>query len=193
MLWFNARQTAPTAGRAGVFSFLGFCHFCPDRMLQRIQTLYLSLAFLLACGYAAFPFSTKIFEGAGPGGADSIYRLCAGGVQHSGGGPFETVSTEWLLPSLCAVSALLPLIAVFLYRRRPLQLKLCWMGVFACIGVIIADYFLSEAMGGDGRPGAQPVYLHASYVPLAQFLFLRLAAHRIRKDEALVRSADRIR
>jgi len=160
-------------------------------MIQRLQSVYLLLAAALVAGYFIFPFSSKIY--AVEDGGDLIYRLTLFGVDRSEGGVFERVGGSGGLPVWCVGSGLLALAAVFLYRNRKLQTRAGWAAVGCCLGVILTDYFLSRAMAEGVSPARQPVYLHASYIPLIQFLLLRLALHRIRKDEMLVRSADRIR
>jgi len=172
----------------GKFSIFADHHFT---MIQRIQSVYLLLAAALVAGYFVFPFSSKIYVA--DGGTDIIYRLTLFGVDKSEGVAFSRVDASGLLPVWCIGSGLLAAVAVFLYGNRSLQTKVAWAAVGCCLGVILTDYFLSRAMAEGVGPARQPVYLYASYIPLVQFLMLRLALHRIRKDEMLVRSADRIR
>jgi hypothetical protein len=154
-------------------------------MIQRIQSLYLLLAVLLSAGYFFFPFSIKIFEE--PEG-DAIYRLLLHGVKH----PDGSVRTQYLLLALCSLLILTLLVTLFLYKNRPLQIRLCWFSILICLAIITADYFLSDAMGNH-QGKAKAAYMLASYVPLVQLLLIRLAVRGIKKDEEFVRSADRIR
>lgn len=158
-------------------------------MLQRVQTLFLLAAVVLAAGYWFFPFSTKIFPQ--PESGDLVYKLTLKGVERLQDGGFSLASYSWLLSILCAATAAIPLFAVLQYKRRKLQVRLCWLAVACCLGVVGTVYFVSRGMGEGGDREA--VFLFGSFIPFLQFFFLRLGIHRIRKDEALVRSADRIR
>jgi len=73
-----------------------------------------------------------------------------------------------------------------------MQIKICWMAVIPCLAIITADYFLSDSMGKESGI-KNPVYMIASYIPIFQFVLLRLAIKAIQRDEELIRSADRIR
>ncbi len=154
-------------------------------MIQRIQSLYLLLSVLFSAGYFFFPFSIKIFKQ--PEG-DAIYRLLLHGIEY----PDGSVKTQYLLAALCTILTLFLLVTLFLYKNRPLQIRLCWFSILICLAIITAEYFLSDAMGNH-QGKANAVYMHASYVPLVQLLLIRLAVRGIKKDQELVRSADRIR
>lgn len=162
-------------------------------MIQRIQSLYMLLTAAISACYFIFPFSLKIFPAASQTSQDVIYKLTSLGIMKSEEGAFTNIQSYWYLTALCSITILIPLIALFIYYKRPLQIKLCRLTMLVCLSIIVVDYFVSDRMAADIVPGKNPVYMYASYVPLLQFVFLYLAANAIRKDEELVRSADRIR
>ncbi len=154
-------------------------------MIQRIQSVYLLIATLLSAGYFFFPFSIKVFsteEG------EAVYKLLVHGMQK----PDGSIESNFLLLALCILLLVMLVLAIFMYKNRKLQIKICWMAVIPCLAIITADYFLSDSMGQETGI-KNPVYMIASYIPIFQFVLLRLAIKSIQRDEELIRSADRIR
>lgn len=149
-------------------------------MIQRIQTLYLVLAAVLGI----IQFFTPFVKFAMPDGQTCVVTglsSFSAGMWHVG----------VLLLGLMALA----LWAVFLFKKRPLQLKmthtaaLCALaGTLAALGAV---YALPPKMCLEGKAdigGSGGLVL----MPLAVFALL-LASRGIRKDEELVRGADRIR
>jgi hypothetical protein len=154
-------------------------------MIQRIQSLYLLIATLLSSGYFFFPFSVKVFaseEG------ESVYKLLVHGIQT----PDGSLQPNLLLAAFCMLLTVMLVLALGMYSNRKLQIKIGWMAVIPCLAIITADYFLSDSMGKE-MGVKNPVYMLASYVPVFQFVLIRLAIKAIQRDEELVRSANRIR
>lgn len=96
---------------------------------------------------------------------------------------------------LLALACVLPLVTIFLFRRRLLQLRLCVVEMVLLLGSVIMEgvyYFLSWRVFSDltfHTQGFRP----AIALPLVCLLFAYLAARAIFRDELLVRAADRIR
>ena len=96
---------------------------------------------------------------------------------------------------LLALACALPLVTIFLFRRRLLQLRLCVVEMVLLLGSVIMEgvyYFLSWRVFSDLTfltQGFRP----AIALPLVCLLFAYLAARAIFRDELLVRAADRIR
>jgi len=89
----------------------------------------------------------------------------------------------------------LALWAIFLYKNRPLQLKVTHSAAFCALAATLAAlgavYAMPPKICLEGKPdigGSGGLVM----MPLAIFALL-LASRGIRKDEELVRSADRIR
>ena len=107
-------------------------------------------------------------------------------------------SDLWLagfLGVLLALACALPLVTVFLFRRRLLQIRLCVVEMVLLLGSLVMEgvyYFLSWRVFSDltfHTQGFKP----AIVLPLVCLLFAYLAARAIFRDELLVRAADRIR
>jgi glucan phosphoethanolaminetransferase (alkaline phosphatase superfamily) len=90
------------------------------------------------------------------------------------------------------VVALLSLIIIFLYKNRNLQLRLSGLNMLLiCIFIAVIFYFADYAKAASA--GSIVHYGIGCYVPLIQLIFTFLAMRAIKKDEQLVRSADRLR
>lgn len=103
-----------------------------------------------------------------------------------------TATESLLLFAVAIVAALLGLVSVFLFKNRPLQMKLSVLGVFVSLGFIalevwqIGEFRQSNAL-------LKGSYHWGALLPIAMTVFFILAALNIRKDEKLVKSLDRLR
>lgn len=146
-------------------------------MIQRIQSIFLFLAATAGFGVMALPFATapenvqasSLFS-------DKVY---------------STGDSIGLL-ILFALAGALSLAAIFLYQNRKLQLKIGKMALGADLfGLALAavlfwqDSVNTTTAAISGGAGA--------ILPLVYMVFALLALRAIKKDEALVRSADRLR
>lgn len=153
-------------------------------MIQRIQTLYL----LLVTALTAVTLFAPLAWFAAEGGEFSLYAFS---LQSEG----EPVQSTVYLGVLLALACILPLITVFLYRNRLLQIRLCVAEMVLLVGAAIMEgvyYFLSWRVFSEQAfhtQGLKP----AIALPVVSLLFAYLAARAIFRDELLVRAADRIR
>jgi hypothetical protein len=146
-------------------------------MIQRIQSVFLFLAAAAGFGVLALPFATTSTD-----------------VQASGLFADKTYSTgdSIGLLILFALAGALSLAAIFLYQNRKLQLKIGKIALGADLfGLALAavlfwqDSANTAASNISGGVGA--------LLPIFYLVFAVLALRAIKKDEALVRSADRLR
>jgi peptidoglycan/LPS O-acetylase OafA/YrhL len=141
-------------------------------MLQRIQTIWLLLA--AACGFSMYKVS--IFEATLANNV--IYKLSA---------------TESLLLFAVLMSvACLSLIAIFLFKNRPLQSKIVIISILLSIGAIALEVWQIQNYK-SANPITKGTYEFGGLLPIVITIFLILAARGIRKDEKLVKSLDRLR
>ncbi len=153
-------------------------------MIQRIQTLYL-LVVTIFVGVTLFAPLAWFF-------ADSVdYRLCAFSLQTLDG---TAVQSTVYMGLLLVASCLLPLVTIFLYRRRMLQIRLCVVEMVLLLGSVVMEgiyYYLCSRAFADVEclKGLKP----AIALPLVSLFFMYLAVRAIFRDELMVRAADRIR
>jgi hypothetical protein len=155
-------------------------------MIQRIQSLYLLLTTLLSGLFLKGSF-LKFIDNEG----SRIIVNFTGIYKVTGNKGFDLI--EKLLP-LSIIFILIPVIsglAIFLYKNRKLQLKITLILIIISIVLIAISIYYGISLINS---------FHTTFVPgITMFvpfliLVLTILAHRgIKKDEALVKSYDRIR
>ena len=160
-------------------------------MIQRIQTVYLLLATVLMAMTLMLPLATIT------NGSHEIVFTAFGvtGLPES----FGKVSSQLplYLGGLLLLPTLLPIVIIFLFKKRMVQIRLCvselilQLGSLAFIGIYC--YRLYDVI--DSSIKAKWIFTlgWASIMPIVAMILVGLAIRGIAKDEALVRSLDRIR
>jgi lipopolysaccharide export LptBFGC system permease protein LptF len=96
--------------------------------------------------------------------------------------------SNWLILGVTIVMALLALISIFLYKNRPVQMRVALAGLVCSVGLIFLYYRETrQFLSGQGT-----LDLTALVVMVIPFLFF-LAIRGIYKDEHLVKSVNRLR
>jgi len=136
-------------------------------MLQRIQTLYLlTITFLggLACWFQIdffLPYYKEI-----PNFLIYIFTITLG-----------------LIPFVA-------FIAIFLFKKRKLQIKLIWFVIFLILIYYLTTFYIRIKL----QIPLKDVMLNFSvYLNFINLLLCNLAINAIKKDEDLVKAADRLR
>lgn len=144
-------------------------------MLQRIQSIFLALASLLTFGL----FGADFAETPGPAAASEVF---------SADGEFDVYDSIILMGGVLAAGLIL-LVAIFLYGNRRLQVVLCNVGIF-----LTAAYLIYAILVWATDPAAEQTYVDFGLaLPLLAIILTVFAGTYIKKDERLVRSADRLR
>ncbi|MFI5218566.1 MAG: DUF4293 domain-containing protein [Bacteroidia bacterium] len=164
-------------------------------MIQRIQSVYLLIVLLLWVSIFFLPVSIKTIE---PNPALQIlkpvsYRLDIYGVFKFEDKELVSKSPAYILSGLSVIGTISVALSLFLYKNRTRQIKLCRFSLLLAAAFIAADFYLSEAMGSEYPVESSVQYQAASYFPVLQIILLMMAIKAIKKDEDLVRAADRIR
>ena len=89
--------------------------------------------------------------------------------------------------------ALVALFSIFKYTNRLLQIKLGALISFLILLLMMLIYYLFTRANSIILPNQQGEFLYGFYMPAIALIFNFLANRFIRRDEKLVRSADRIR
>lgn len=143
-------------------------------MIQRKQTIFLALVVIL--------FVTLFFL--------PVYDI----------NPVTTITGEiggkmLFIPLLLipiAFITLLAIIAIFMYKNRPLQIRICRAGLIISLlmtvsAIIFPQFFV------HGIPRETISVAAGAYLLPANIILFALAAYFIKKDEDLVKAADRLR
>ncbi|UAM98760.1 DUF4293 domain-containing protein [Polaribacter litorisediminis] len=143
-------------------------------MIQRIQTIYLMLASIVSGGLI-FIFSLwntikqKIFV------VDLFSR--------------ELITLK-IIPLMFISSAILSLIAIFLFKNRKLQFVIGRIIILINLFLLVLLIYLSLTLSGETSVSEKGIGM---FLPILAILFIVLANKAIKKDEDLVKSVDRLR
>ncbi len=158
-------------------------------MIQRIQTLYLSLAFIAIALLFAFPLAQFFSE-------TGAYIFSVKGLQNMVPDGSNAFNPMIFLPLIIVVIGLglLNIYTIFQFKKRSLQVTLTNIGVLTGIALIMGIFFLYIPMI-EKKINIVPDYSKAYgiYLPLVALVFMVMANRAIKRDEKLVRSADRLR
>lgn len=152
-------------------------------MIQRIQTVYL----FLACALCVVCLSTSLGQIYTAGGDKTAELFNLWMTMSDGHHTFQ----PWALFGILLVPATLSFLAIFMFRRRAVQMRTCILSIVILVGWYLTyaffAYTLSKALSGTFRPSV------TAALPFVSIVLLYLAFRGILKDEMLVRSLDRLR
>jgi hypothetical protein len=153
-------------------------------MIQRIQSLYWLLSAAISVSLFFVPISEKsVFD---PEQGDLMLKLMAGGFT-SPDGLYKAV---WPLLALNVLIAGLSLALIFLYRSRQLQVKMGMLTFLLSCIMLVGVFYYADSIGESNQKSH---YLTGTYLIFVQLYILLRAIKAVKKDEELIRSADRIR
>jgi hypothetical protein len=143
-------------------------------MIQRIQSIYLLLILILSSLLFFFPFQTNII------GFSEIKDI-----------QLSLLNTSNTYLFIASVINLIVIIntatTILMYKRRPLQILLCHI---ISVDVIVLTVFMYI---GSSQIEGLPTYKLPYIIPILNIILAQLARYYIKKDEELVKSANRIR
>ena len=149
-------------------------------MIQRKQTVFLFSTILFLILLFIFPSFSFKKDG------EEIPLLIYG---------MGELQTNFLVLILLNVSSIVLLaVIIFLYKNRTKQIFLCRVSTFLIAGLIVAIFYFAENVKKNSEVAGFLMEMQPALVaPIAALLLVILANRAIRKDEELVRSADRLR
>ena len=157
-------------------------------MIQRVQTIFLALAVIAGVLVFYFPIADYYHELYGN------YKLFVTGLQCMDPDPKISTSIWFTAPLflIAGASVLLGVISIFLFKNRVTQLRLVAFNILLNI-VLVVLLFIFYSGKIEELTQITPTYRIGVFLPLVSLVFLILANRFIRKDEALVKSSDRLR
>lgn len=156
-------------------------------MIQRIQTLFLLIATLAAGSLFFLPLASYY-------GNEHVIMLDLMKLKNMV--PLDVV------PALDKVSILplmivnilviaVSLVAIFMYKKRPFQYRVVAVAMLLNILLVAGIFYYADKIGKIIN--VSPAYGAGVYLVIIPLIFFVLAQRYIRRDEKLVRSADRLR
>ena len=162
-------------------------------MIQRRQTVYLLLSVIITALLFFMPLMSFNADG-------EVMRFTIFGIKN----PIETMSLSatytWPLVVLTILMAVAPLVTIFLYKKRELQVRLCRLNMLVniiFIGLVFLYYEadiqkIIAAVEGDEYQ-LDVAYFFGMVIPLVNLILEILAIRGIKKDIELLKSVDRLR
>ncbi len=157
-------------------------------MLQRIQTVYLLLIVVLSILTLFMPVANLINK------ADLqslIYSVNYKGIflEHNGVSTF--ISSVWGLTAIAAIVPIVSIVTIFLFKNRKLQVRLSFFNMVLMAGYYaLLTIYLWFACLNLNTDWSLKIY---TAFPLVNIILNTLAIRAIAKDEALVKSLNRLR
>ena len=152
-------------------------------MIQRIQTIYLLAAAVVAVVCLCLPVGTYGSGGLVVSKAYNLWIASPNGLRDF---------SVWPLFAVLAFVAAISLYAIFVYSNRIVQARFCMFGMLLLLGWYILFFVLSRFVTvGEGATEFTPSLTCA--LPVVSMVLIFLARRAILADEKLVRAADRIR
>lgn len=144
-------------------------------MIQRIQSIYLLLATLLSGGLI---FIFPLWEN---NSGSKVLALDLFGNDDL-----------WLkaVPVVYLLTAIQSFLTIFLYKNRQLQFVLGRLIILINLFLLGILIYVSQTLSGEAQVSMKGIGM---FIPVVVILLVVLANKAIRKDENLVKSADRIR
>ncbi len=162
-------------------------------MIQRIQSVYLAIVAILST-VSLFSTIGKFVAGGEIVSTFSNFSFSADKE------PFSKVEScgPWALGVLLIIVLLLSILTIGLFNHRMKQVRLAVFSSILLVGYIAVYAFFSWVFQGKLQTTAPDADVHfqlcaTAVYPLVCLILNIMAIHRIRKDEKLVRSLDRIR
>ncbi len=155
-------------------------------MIQRVQSIYLFFASLALFALYLVTIANNVYLNGTP------TSIKVTGLFQDVNGAQTNIQNFAALTAVTAIVALLPLVIIFLFRNRKQQVVFCYSTVLVIIGY---SFWLAQTV----KQATDGVILNSNNFGVGLFLtpiailLIFLAIKAIKKDEALVKSADRLR
>jgi hypothetical protein len=148
-------------------------------MIQRIQSLYLTLIILFSILFLSGSF-LNFFDTSG-----TVIKVTLNGIIR-----VTEVQSSELIEIVISIPVI-SLLTILLYKNRKIQLWLAFSVIMLAVSLIFASIFyscsVSSTFSAKINPGVNLV------IPLLILLFSILAYRGVRNDDRLIRSYDRLR
>ncbi|PBQ30730.1 hypothetical protein CNR22_02725 [Sphingobacteriaceae bacterium] len=147
-------------------------------MIQRKQTLFLLALALTSISLLFIPVGTASINGV-PMNFSLLLKNA---------GEFHSTIWHFLAVSLNALAIVLSVVTIFIYRKRILQIKLCYVLMLIELAIALIISFCPQSQLFQTESSGFGIIICVIGVMCAY-----LAARYIKKDIELLKSADRIR
>ncbi len=152
-------------------------------MFQRIQSIYLLVDTILLGSVFAYPFAELLSSD----GQCFIFSFNGLSIDNEEGMYLLTIPPIILL----TITTLIPFVSVFLYKKRVIQMRMNSLNIFLMLGYLGLNYYYIQNFAKQLNGIVS--YEITAIFPFVAAVLTYLAIRAIGKDEALIRSMDRLR
>lgn len=160
-------------------------------MIQRVQTIFLFLVVIAMGVTIGTPLWEQVATGSGTGDSWNLTAFMMSNLDSTG----EVIqsSSKWYIAALASFAGLLALISIFQYKNRGKQMMLNMINSLIMVGLVVTVFLTTNGVNEEIQATDSGTFLIGFWAILAAMVCNMVANRFIRKDEALVRSVDRIR
>jgi len=148
-------------------------------MIQRIQSIWLLLAAITILCLLFVPIMGVV--------SNTGYHTLYGTGLKSPGADGSTTNIPLLISTVFA--GLISLVNIFNFRNRKLQIRIALLNIILILALSAWFFQIINGISGATQLDLEP----GIYLSLVAIIFTLLAIRGIKKDEKLIRSADRLR
>jgi len=154
-------------------------------MIQRVQSIYLLIIVILSCQMLFFP----LFEFTSRDG--QIFSFTFTGIRTTDSDPARIIQPLLQVTILIPVTGFISLVCIFLYKKRRIQMWLSLINFILIVVFVILVFLFTSRFTGNIFSDIHPCLV--GVFPLIEIILSYMAYLRIKADENLVRSYDRLR
>ena len=162
-------------------------------MIQRIQSVFLLLVAVIMVVILFLPMWTKFDPEVMEVATLNAFQLVYASVDQEGNQTIMAITNTYAISGLAILGAAIALFSIFQFKNRLRQIQLGAVNSLVMGGCLGVTYYYSTK--GDQLLAPETIgnFQAGFYIIAAALLFNSLSNRFIRKDDRLVKSADRIR
>jgi len=158
-------------------------------MIQRVQTIFL---FLVAVAMG-ITLSMELWQQVAVDSGESFSLTALFLEKYNSSGEVILSESKWYIAALASFVGFLAIISIFQFRNRGRQMMLNMVNSLLMVGLVATIFITTNRINSEIASSASGNYKLGFWVILVAMVCNMLANRFIKKDEALVRSVDRIR
>lgn len=158
-------------------------------MIQRVQTIFL---FLVAVAMG-ITLSMELWQQVAVDSGESFSLSALFLEKYNSAGEVIQSESKWYIAALASFVGFLAIISIFQFRNRGRQMMLNMVNSLLMVGLVATVFITTNGINSEIASSASGNYKLGFWVILVAMVCNMLANRFIKKDEALVRSVDRIR
>lgn len=158
-------------------------------MIQRVQTIFL---FLVAVAMG-ITLSMELWQQVAVDSGESFSLTALFLEKYNSSGEVIQTESKWYIAALASFVGFLAIISIFQFRNRGRQMMINMVNSLLMVGLVATIFITTNGINSEIASSASGNYKLGFWVILVAMVCNMLANRFIKKDEALVRSVDRIR